>query len=720
LQEISVLPERVRFKNRSLLYKEDLARCLNAYIDNLAGVKRSTVNPYTASILIEYDSGKINISTIKKNIAIALEAVAGKEQDLWRKYDVYRGLLTKRRKAKRSLLLFGLVYLALKTKHLFFGKSFLSRNVPALQAASIVTILGGYPMLRSMFARLTHRLPVNPDTALSLSGLSLTLGRESTKGVLLLMFKALNDYIKASADAACQRLLEQSRRGASDIAWRVAPAGQEMLVSVWSLKMHDTVAVHAGEVSPVHGRVIRGKALAGTLLYNGQPEFTRMQKGSVLHAGMSVVSGDLHIRVETLPEKEDVPSILNDDLEIEYRIANYERRITPIALGAGALAFLYSGSFMRALAVMLALTPSAAKAAFTTGMKSHIALLNKHRVFLRRTGGIEKLIDADYIVFDKTGTLTEEKLRLQSVTSYDSRFPEQELLRICSACESDYYHPIALSLRDRADPAVPQDGVKDALLIPSRGVQATFERHDVVIGSRKFLREKGVRLSPRASERYTDCEKRLFTPVLVGIDGRLAGMLVLSESIRKRADEMVGRLRQKSAASLVLLTGDNEYKAGYVAGTLGIRQVYSGCSAEEKEEIIRDYKARGPVLMVGDGINDVRAMREADVSVSFAHSSCEQIKAHSDCIIFDDEILRLSDTIFLSQKAYGVMKQSLFLSAAFNAVLGVLALSGQVDAFAAKSYNTVNSLMVLLLNKRIEYLTPPRHFGFPCEIKTTS
>ncbi len=110
--------------------------------------------------------------------------------------------------------------------------------------------------------------------------------------------------------------------------------------------------------------------------------------------------------------------------------------------------------------------------------------------------------------------------------------------------------------------------------------------------------------------------------------------------------------------------------------------------------------------MVGDGVNDVLSMRAADISVSFVDAACDKVKLHSDCVLFEEDMARLPDLISLSRKCGRRMAQSVFAAGAYNIFIGILAFWERIDVFAAKSFNTINSLMVLLLNQRIRYLSP--------------
>lgn len=216
-------------------------------------------------------------------------------------------------------------------------------------------------------------------------------------------------------------------------------------------------------------------------------------------------------------------------------------------------------------------------------------------------------------------------------------------------------------------------------------------------------------------DRYHKIEEDLNTPVFISIDRKLTGLIVLKDILRKDADKLIYKLKARHITDINMLTGDKQRSAIATANILGIEKVYSECSSHDKEDIILRMKNGHTVMMVGDGINDTLVMRNADVSVSFASSSCDKVKMHSDCVIFEDDIGGLADFISLSQKSYSTIKKNIAFSKAYNIGFSVLAFFQVFDAFAANSLNTLNYLLVLILNERINYLSPAKYDEKPSE-----
>lgn len=502
MEVVNFFPGRVRYKSPYLYNNKALSRYINAYADHLPGVRYSKANHCTATLLVVYDTGKIDGNWLNQNIEDALIAFIKNKPAEPDPYEDYCNRIEKRDKARRKFIFFGLIYLIFKVKHSMYGKFFFSSHVGILKLASMATIIGGYPLIKGLYKKFARHIPADSDILLSLTALSFTLLRESSKGVLVLMLKALNDYIRLSADVESRRLLCQS---------------------------------------------------AGKILNE--------------------------------PEAECKPDISLDTLEIKSLASGYQKKATSIALEAGTLHFLLKGSALNALSVLLVLSPSAAETALSSGIKSYIALLKKNGIYLRNPNTFAKIADVKHVVIDLPTLMTAES------------------------------------------------------------------------------------------------------------------------AIRADAFRLIGKLRERGLEISILTEDDGDEVHSPVSG-LGSRNVYYNCTCEDKTRIVDDIKKQGTVMMIGGGESCAPAMKAADISVSLACSVCDKTRLHSDCILLEDDMIRVSDLISLSQKAYSRIKQGMAFVKAYNTVFGILAFISYFDTFTAKSINTMNSLFVLLLNKRIEYLAP--------------
>ncbi|MBC7958403.1 MAG: cation-translocating P-type ATPase, partial [Vallitaleaceae bacterium] len=584
---ISILPGRARFRSYKVYRNKFLARSIHAYMEGLYGVKYGSINPNTGSILIVFDVEKTNHELLVNHIeaAIASEKFASKE--ILQRHELYFKTIEKRDCVKRNFLSFGMLYLFLKLKHATVGKFSISRNIALLEIASAVTIIGGYPLLKRFYKNCSKNMPTDADLLLKLTATAFTLLRESTKGVFVLILKYLSDYIKYAAEVECMRTLNDSMGKTSGMAWLLLPDHQEVLVPVDGLKIGDLVVVHKGEVSGVEGEIISGRAVLNSLYHSGQPIVTHVGKGNKVHEGSTVVFGDVTVKIERLPALVSKNDLSYEHLNIYKRVGVYQNKVTKIAMGAAGLNYILTGNMLNALSVLLVLTPSATATALSDGMKNYVATLKSHNIYLRNTNTFEKIASTDVMMFDKTGTLTYGNMRINHIESFSETYSSRELLKICAACEVDHYHPISITLKDYADEDYDVSKVQSSVLIPSQGIEAVYDNHQLLIGNIKLFENKNINLTS-GMRQYRHFEQQFYYPLFIAIDNELAGIISMEDEVRKHADLLFYKLRTKGIHDIRLLTGDIYEKALHTADQLGIEKVYGECSYEDKLSIVTE------------------------------------------------------------------------------------------------------------------------------------
>ncbi len=717
INEISVLPGRIHFRSNKVYGDMLLARYINSYIEDLYGVTYSSTNHTTGSILIVYDMAKTSHILLAASIESAIASVDNSEKQKMQKHEIYYKTIEKRDRVKGKFLCFSVLYLLLKLKHFTLGKFSISRNVRILEAASAVTIIGGYPLLKNLYKKFSRDVPTDSDILLKLTATSLTILRESCDGILVLILKNLSDYIKYSAESQCLRILNSGMGKTAEMVWLALDNNDQVLVPVNTINIGDMIYIHKGEVAPVNGEIFSGAAIVNSLYNTGQPIVTHVSSGNKIQEGAAVVFGELKVKIESIPISVTKKDLSLDDLNIHKKVGAYQNRITKMALGVACLNYILTGNMLNALSLLLVLTPSATSTALSHGMKNYVALLKSHNIYLRNPNTFENIVNTNSIMFDKTGTLTHGYMRIISLESFNKDYSQHELLKICAACETHNYHPISITLQDYASGDYDISKLKSSVLIPSQGIEAVYDNHKLLIGNIKFFKKKNINITKGISK-YKNYEQQFYYPILIAIDNELVGIICMEDEVRRNANLLIDKLKYRGINDISLLTGDTYEKSCYTAKALGIEKVYAECSYEDKVSVIRCSNKLGTVMMVGDGVNDIDAMKAAGISISFASSSCDKIKLQSDCIIFDDNIDRIADLIYMSRISHKFIRQNIAFSQFYNIVFGALSFFQCFDTFTAKSLNTINSLIVLLLNERIRWIVPDNMFEY--ELKVSS
>jgi Cu+-exporting ATPase len=396
----------------------------------------------------------------------------------------------------------------------------------------------------------------------------------------------------------------------------------------------------------------------------------------------------------------------------------------PVIMGISILTFLVwlltavdapaMRGFSAGVAVLIIACPCAMGLAVptavmvATGRGARLGLLIKGGDSLQRTG------EVNLVVLDKTGTVTEGKPVVTDVVlAPSSRLRADDVLRLAAAIESLSQHPLAGAIvaeagRRGLGPAL----VEDFRSASGLGAQASVDQHAVVVGSSTYLRRHSVDVGALDTHANRVAGEGR-TPVFVGVDGSLAGMIALADTIRPGSAIAVRRLRA-AGVRVVLLTGDRRAVAESIAAEAGIADVVADVSPEGKvAEVARLQRDGHVVAMVGDGINDAPALAQADVGVAMGGGTAIAIEA-ADVALMREDLGAVADLLMLSRRAVRVIRQNLFWAFAYNVIAvpiaaGVLypAAGLLLSPVLASAAMALSSVTVIGNSLRLRTITSP-------------
>jgi P-type E1-E2 ATPase len=293
---------------------------------------------------------------------------------------------------------------------------------------------------------------------------------------------------------------------------------------------------------------------------------------------------------------------------------------------------------------------------------------------MRSGEAFQVLKDIRKIVLDKTGTLTEGRPSLREIVSFGAA--EGELLAVAAAAEAASEHPLARAIVEAAfERGITPPGVESFEAVPGKGVVARIEGTQALVGSPRFLAERGVSLAAHEA-RIETLEREAHTVIAVARGGTYLGLLALGDRLRADAREAVAALRD-AGLETILVTGDNERTARVIAGKLGIDAVHAGVLPGGKAEIVRQIQARGRVAMVGDGINDAPALMQADVGIAIGAGTDIAIES-ADVVLVGHRLTAVVEAFSIGRLSYRKTVQNLTLAFAFNGVGVPLAVTGLI------------------------------------------
>jgi Cd2+/Zn2+-exporting ATPase len=318
----------------------------------------------------------------------------------------------------------------------------------------------------------------------------------------------------------------------------------------------------------------------------------------------------------------------------------------------------------------------------------------RHGVLVKGGAHLERLATARTVAFDKTGTLTSGSLSVADVIPTGVATAE-EVLRLAAAVESRSEHPIARAVMARADAlgvGVPPAAAFTAA--PGRGAEAYIAGRVITVGNRVLFDDRGIAL-PAGFDEQVLARARGATTVFVAADGMVLGAIAVADTVRPTAREAVELLRSYGISRIVMLTGDRPATAALVAGEAGVDEVLSDLLPGDKQAAIESLRRAGPVIMVGDGINDAPALAAADVGIAMGAAASDVALETADVALLSAELLKLPYAIRLARATLRNVKTNVALSLVLKAAFLVMAIAGSATLWMAVLADTGATVIVV-------------------------
>jgi Cu+-exporting ATPase len=611
-----------------------------------------------------------------------------------------------------------------------------------------VVVWVGWPILRKCWFSLVHRA-LNMYTLIGLGvGLAYlfslaavlfpglfpreflehdgAVGTYFEAAAVIVTLVILGDVLQLRAMGQTSKALQQLLELAPHLAWRIRDDGTEEQVSLDAVVVGNRLRVKPGEKVPVDGVVLEGNSRIDESMITGEPVPVAKAVGSKVTGATVNGNGSLVIRAERVGTDTLLARIVGMVGEAQRTRAPIQRLadimaayfvqiVVAVAL-VTALTWWFLGpeprfayAFVNAIAVLIIACPCAVGLATPISMTVAMGQGARAGILFRNAEAIERMRDIDTVVVDKTGTLT---LGHPALTDFIvDGLPESEALSLVAAVEKLSEHPIALAIVEGAKArslALPQAGSFNA--VNGLGVEAEVDGKRVLVGSRKFLAERGVdtsRWEARAEAWRTEAR----TVVFFAVEGVAGGIAAVADPIKESTLEAIAELK-RSGVRIVMLTGDSRSTAEAVARYLGIDEALAEVLPVDKAGHVKRLQSEGrKVAMAGDGINDAPALAQADVGIAMGTGTDVAMESAGVTLVKGD-LRGIARAAVLSRATMSNIRQNLAFAFGYNALgipiaAGVLypafgLLLSPVLAGAAMALSSVSVVMNALRLNRVK------------------
>ena len=552
-------------------------------------------------------------------------------------------------------------------------------------------IIVGKDVLLKAFSNIKKGKVFDENFLMTIATVGAVIIGEYPEAVGVMLFYIVGEFLQSLAVNKSRKSISDMMNIRPDYANLVKEDGSVETVDPYDVEVGSYIQIKAGEIIPLDGIVVSGKAMLDTSALTGESVPRSANAGDQVYSGSINKDGLLKLEV-TKEFSESTASKILDLVEnaaakkskTENFISKFAGIYTPIVFFAAiALAvippFIFPGTgfatwIYRALTFLVVSCPCAFVIAIPLSFFSGIGASSKIGVLIKGSNYLELLAGVRTFVFDKTGTLT--KGVFEVVSLHPNNVSEEELLSKAAMAEEYSSHPIAISIKKAYEELKTEseentnisDRLSDLKEIAGHGISIKVDGKEVLVGNDKLMTSNSI-----------DFEKseEFGSVVYVAEEGKFLGSIVINDRIKEDAGESLIALKSVGVEKSVMLTGDIKEVADVVANELGIDYAYSELLPQDKVEKVEEELDDNKILaFVGDGLNDAPVLARADIGIAMGGIGSDAAIEAADVVIMDDKLYNIVRGIKLAKRTMSIAKQNIIFALGVKLIFLLLAVIG--------------------------------------------
>ena len=708
---------------------------------------KASVNIATEKVNIEYDENKYNFEKIKKiveNSGYGLVETLSEEQKMQMYEDKIKSLKNKLILAavfaipliyismghmmgihlpdivnpKKNAAIYSIVQLLMTIPVVYAGKDFfihgfknLVRKSPTMD--SLIAMGASAAIIYSLYATYMT-ITVDPEYHMNLYFES-----AGTIITLILLGKLLEARTKGQTSSAIKKLIGLQPKKA-----KIIENGAEKEVLIENIKVGDIIVVKPGEKIAVDGKIVSGNTSVDESMITGESIPVSKNPGDKVIGGSINKNGSIQFEATEIGKDTVLSQIIKLVEEAQGSKAPISRMadivagyFVPIVIGIATVTgiiWFISGSGLTAaltffISVLVIACPCALGLATPTSIMVGTGKGAENGILIKSGEALETAHKIKTVVLDKTGTITKGKPVLTDLKVYNN-FDGNEILQLAASAENNSEHPLAEAIVNGAKERNVEFKQYDKFrAMPGYGIRATIDDKEIQIGNRKLMASR--KISTEAAEKdYEILSNEGKTPMFISVNNELAGLIAVADVVKETSKAAIERMH-KLGLKVIMLTGDNEKTAKYIAKEVGIDKVIAEILPFQKSEEVKKLQEAGEfVAMVGDGINDSPALAQANVGIAIGSGTDVAIES-ADIVLIRNDLNDVAGAIALSKATITNIKENLFWAFFYN-VIGIPFAAGifyaffngpKLDPMIAAFAMSLSSVSVLMNALRLKF-----------------
>ena len=498
---------------------------------------------------------------------------------------------------------------------------------------------------------------------------------------LITIGKTLEAYSKGKTTNALKSLLVLSPKEA-----HVLRDGEEIVIKASDVVKGDIFIIRSGESIPVDGKIIEGYSSVDEAMLTGESLPVDKNVGDLVYSATINQNGLLKCEAVNVGKDttfNKIVSLVEEAASSKAPISRLADKVAgifvPVVMAISLIVFIVwfilslnivldvktselAFAINRAVSVLVISCPCALGLATPVAIMVASGMGAKNHILFKNAASIEEAGKIDFVVLDKTGTITEGKPVVEDVKAL---IDENEFIKLIASIEALSSHPIAYSILEYAKDIELYE-VSNFETIPGKGIQGLINNKLIYALNPKAMRDM-INYSSEIENYIEEISKLGKTPICFGYDNKLIGIVGIVDKIKEDSKMAINEMK-KIGIVPIMLTGDNNKTAAYIASLVGIDHYISEVLPEEKKNVIEKIKRYGHVAMVGDGINDALALTVADVGIAIGSGTDVAIDS-ADIVLIKSSLMDAVSAIKLSHKALINIKENLFWAFFYNIIM---------------------------------------------------
>ncbi|MFZ2588081.1 heavy metal translocating P-type ATPase [Paucilactobacillus nenjiangensis] len=582
---------------------------------------------------------------------------------------------------------------------------------------AVASVIAAVPIMMHAYQALKARV-ISIEFLVSIAVIGAFIIGEYNESAIVTFLFLFGSYLEERTLSKTRQSIKSLTEMAPTTATVVQADGTTEEVDVDDVDEGDIVLVKTGGSIPVDGQVVEGHGYTDEAVVTGESREVGKQVQDSVYSGTMLSDGYLKIEATKVGDDTTFAKIIElvEDAQdtkshAEKFIDRFSQYYTPAVLIIAILVFIFSRDFKLAITVLVLGCPGALVIGAPVSNVAGIGNGAKRGILVKGGEAMDTFSKIDTFVFDKTGTLTKGNTSVSTVKNYGTDLPAA--LSMTARIESLSDHPLGraiVSYTEGKNYVFNDLEVEDNQTVKGQGMVAQIDNHDVLAGNQKLMQARDVKLSSQQSQDLSDLQATGSSVVIVAVDGVVTLILGISDIIRPEVAQQLQDLRDKGAKHLVMLTGDNQATAQYVADQVGIDEVHAELMPEQKVEFVKKFQQAGRrVAFVGDGINDSPSIATADIGIAMGSGTDVAIET-SDVVLMQSSFEALTHAYGLAKKTVLNTKENIVIAIGVVAFLLIGLIAGFIY-MASGMFVHEASILVVIFNamRLISYGKAPKN-----------